>query len=372
MRSKFPPDIRSWVVVTLCLLLTACGVHRNQAADRVLVRTGTQVAFEKTETREQLPLARAYADEYLDYALLSQQAYSETLYQAFPDRLGNYEYEPFNSAFCTDVSNPTSACDDAALSRLANRRLENWRLIYASEPGKAAQCRRSRWSCSQQWATAGVQIWVHKGKVCKEAVIAFRGTQGDDLGEWHTNFRWITWLWPTYDAYKQVQEKTQGFVETLQQDSCWQDGVTKITAVGHSLGGGLPQQAAYQGGMTNGAASPKGRFHKVVVFDPSPVTGYYDINRHDRKVNSEGLRIEQVYEDGETLAYVRFLVRQIFPLSACNPQIISVRFNVLEGRSVAQHKLAPLVSAMLRWSLEQKASSLPAKKAYVPKSTACT
>lgn len=359
-------------LISACFLLSNCGTYRDQPSDRVLVRTGEETYSGETETQERFPLARAYADEYLDYALLSQQAYAKRLYRVFPDRLGKNPFEPFNSSFCSEVAKPTSACDDVALSRLANRRLENWRLIFVSEPGRATRCLRSRWSCNQQWATAGVQVWVRKGKVCKEAVVGFRGTQGDDLGEWHTNLRWITWLWPTYDAYKQVQEKTEDYIKAIQRDGCWREGVTKITAVGHSLGGGLAQQAAYRGGLPNGAASPKGRFDKVVVFDPSPVTGYYDINRHDRKINSEGLRIVWVYEDGESLAYVRFLLRQVFPLSACNPQIISIRFNVLEGRGTQQHQLAPLTSAMLRWSLEQKRSAVPAKKAELPKAATCS
>ena len=55
-------------------------------------------------------------------------------------------------------------------------------------------------------------------------------------------------------------------------------GPTQITAVGHSLGGGLAQLAAY--------SDP--RIRRVYAFDPSMVTGYYSVDPLHRDQNVKG------------------------------------------------------------------------------------
>jgi pimeloyl-ACP methyl ester carboxylesterase len=118
-------------------------------------------------------------------------------------------------------------------------------------------------------------------------------------------------------------------------------GQTQIVAVGHSLGGGLAQQAAF---MDRG-------IRHVFAFDPSLLTGYDDphvIGVRDRNV--QGLAIERIYEHGEILAYPRFLLRQLVPAPACNPQVRTIRFNVVEGTLIARHKLNALTTALLNWS----------------------
>ncbi len=112
-------------------------------------------------------------------------------------------------------------------------------------------------------------------------------------------------------------------------------------AVGHSLGGGLAQQAAFM----------DGKIRHVFAFDPSFVTGYNDphvIPVRDRNV--QGLAIERIYEHGEILAYPRFVLRQLAPPPACNPQIRSIRFNVLQGTGIMQHNLSAMTTALLNWS----------------------
>ncbi len=141
-----------------------------------------------------------------------------------------------------------------------------------------------------------------------------------------------------YDQYEQVQEHISGILDVVRDFSCYREGQTTILATGHSLGGGLAQQAAYA----------DGRIRRVFAFDPSFVTGYYDLERPLREKNSAGLKIERIYEHGEVLAYARLLMRNIYPPEACDPQIRHIRFNLISGGSIVeQHSLKALTAQLL-------------------------
>ncbi|MBB3952626.1 hypothetical protein [Aureimonas jatrophae] len=318
-------------------------------------------------------VAQAYADDYLDYAILASQTYlgpperpNPENERALPERDRRPE--------CETGTSDTVCADDHRLADYANERLDRWKLVYPEEGEEEIECRRSPISCAQGLRKVYAQIWVRKGRICEEAVIAFRGTQGGNPGDWFSNLRWFTRFYPTFDLYKQVQDATSRYFQIVRERSgCWRKGVTRIVAVGHSLGGGLAQQAAYRGGVeANGAAGPDGRFDRVVVFDTSFVTGALDVNRRDRARNSEGLRIEKVYEDGEILAYPQFVLRQLIPPSGCDPQIVTVRFNVARGLPTSQHSLEPLKTALLEWSLRQRSRFAAKDEAHpLPPPDAC-
>jgi dienelactone hydrolase len=91
-----------------------------------------------------------------------------------------------------------------------------------------------------------------------------------------------TWLAnvPLYDQYDQVQDHTADFVAAIEWDKCFVRGTTRIIAVGHSLGGGLAQQAAF--------VEP--RIRHVYAFDPSVVTGSTDA-RVRQLMDQNGARI---------------------------------------------------------------------------------
>jgi pimeloyl-ACP methyl ester carboxylesterase len=111
-----------------------------------------------------------------------------------------------------------------------------------------------------------------------------------------------------------------------------------MLTAGHSLGGGLAQQAAY--------AHPEIKY--VVAFDPSPVTGFRSVPEPSRTVNRQGIIIDRVYERGEILAYIRTFLRKILPLSLKDPTITEVRFNVTQGDPIKQHSMVKLARGLAR------------------------
>lgn len=182
----------------------------------------------------------------------------------------------------------------------------------------------------------GYQVWVKNG--CSEVVIAFRGTNFTEIEDWISNLRWVTRILPFFDQYEQVQDNIDTILKATRMGVCAGKTPSRIVAVGHSLGGGLAQQAAYM----------RRAIRPAIVFDPTFVTGYAD--RHvPREDTRKGLNIERVYEHGEWIAYLRYIVRQIYPNTAADPQIRTARFNKLHGGSViAQHSIADMVKYLLK------------------------
>jgi len=163
-----------------------------------------------------------------------------------------------------------------------------------------------------------------------QVYVAFRGTD-DDIGDWFSNLRWgARALFFLHDEYDQVLRILAELGRVLHREY-GDDAV--ITTLGHSLGGGLAQLAAY-GFPQDGNAS---RVSRVYAFDPSPVTGYYSVDARTRQRNEAGLRIARIYDHGEILAYLRLIMKGLYPVSAENPEITEMRFNLLRGGVVRQH-----------------------------------
>jgi len=310
------------------------GVHLTQRPEDMLIRTGSA---DVTLT------AAPYAHLFLAYALLSDQTYQDEVYET-----RNFTLR--DEAYCYPVSLDT--CVD--LTHQARSILSQWRVIYASMNTADFRCKPGRLLCTEPVGGLGVQIWVRRGTPCLEAVVAFRGTDRGSSEDWTSNLHWLLRLLPVYDQYDQVQDHAPEFVRAIESEPCYLKGVTQIVAVGHSLGGGLAQQAAY--------VDP--RIRHVYAFDPSVVTGSSDIHGWNLgNQTASGLKIERIYEHGEFLAYLRFLQRQLAPPSACNPQIRSIRFEALRGHATQQHRLSALTTALLLFSSaipdRAKATDLP-------------
>jgi pimeloyl-ACP methyl ester carboxylesterase len=169
------------------------------------------------------------------------------------------------------------------------------------------------------------EVWERDG----ETAVVYRGTEFTSLLDWWSNSRWVTRFLPLgLDQYDAVRRDIHAVVARARAR---RSGVP-LVAVGHSLGGGLAQRAAY--------AHPD--IDKVVAFDPSPVTGFRSVPLPARDTNSVGLSIERVYESGEILAFARGFLRNFIPLSIVNPAIIEIRFNFRGAGVITQHSMVQL------------------------------
>ncbi len=162
--------------------------------------------------------------------------------------------------------------------------------------------------------------------------IVFRGTNFRSPGDWYSNSRWITRLNPvTWDQYQQARS----LVATLEAEIELRYGANfELVAVGHSLGGGLAQQATYV----------SRRISQVYAFNTSPVTGATSIDQRNTDLSRRGDVLHRVYESGEVLAGIRWASRRVLPLSKANPRIIEYRFNFRQssrsqggGGAVGEH-----------------------------------
>jgi hypothetical protein len=168
------------------------------------------------------------------------------------------------------------------------------------------------------------------------AAVAFRGTRFEELDDWTANLRWLTRLIPfREDHYNHVQRLTPELIPLIDRETTIP---AEIVTTGHSLGGGLAQQAGYK----------SARIKRVYAFDPSPVTGYYDLDEREREENSRGKRIYRIYEHGEVLAYLRLLLKAFYPVADRDPEIVELRFNLTRGNTIAQHSMAELAKVLTR------------------------
>lgn len=172
------------------------------------------------------------------------------------------------------------------------------------------------------------QVWCKRpADSAAIALIVFRGTDRTQFGDWYANFRWFTRYIPLIrDQYKQTQRLMPEVVKRIRAEL---GDDAQIVTAGHSLGGGLAQQAAY---AADGIAL-------VYAFDPSTVTGYYEVERAARCARCVGMRIYRVYEHGEILEYLRTLMKAVYPVSTKDPKIVEIRYNRLPGEAVSQHNM---------------------------------
>lgn len=189
------------------------------------------------------------------------------------------------------------------------------------------------WTCKEKINDPETSLYLEAwdNRSLKKVALVFRGTS--DWKDWWSNARFVTRYLPLgWDQYPLVRDRIDGLVER---------GLRRlpdatIVTVGHSLGGGLAQQAAY--------AHPA--IKSVVAFDPSPLTGFRDIPEPERARNSSGIKIERVYEKGEILAYLRGPLRKWVPLSFQDPSIVEVRFDIAKGRAVQEHSMHDLAQGL--------------------------
>jgi hypothetical protein len=311
--------------------LSACaGLHLDQDPTQVIQRTEGEDNFAARQK------AGPVAARVLPYALLAEQSYDPRVY-------ASHRMAPRATACAVDDHGDCDGADDKRVARW----LAEWRYLWSCDGPDECKVRTA--GQTEPVGGLGVQVWARKGARCPEAVIAFRGTVGGNEGDWESNFHWILRSFPVYDQYDQVRDHVGDFIAHIERDPCYRNGATQITAVGHSLGGGLAQLAAYS----------DARIRRVYAFDPSMVTGYYSVDPPHRDRNVQGLRIERIYEFGEVLAFGRLIMLHYIPLSPCNPRVVSVRFRVFQGAPIALHSLTDLDNGLLKVSRSYEPETSP-------------
>jgi len=232
------------------------------------------------------------------------------------------EYAIFSALVYQEVKDNASIARDLYPDSVLDDVLSKWQFIVAdSFPSKILS------KASDRKLVSGLKYHCWYSSVDDEFLVVFRGTS-NYRGDLWTNFRWVTRFVPGFDDhYNVVQQGMQDMVDRIQGLY----GVnTKITVSGHSLGGGLAQQAAY-------AASG---IENVYVFNSSPVTGFYEVEKSIRKNNSMGLKIVRIFEQGEILSFLRSPLRLIYWLSQKDPEIHEMRFNLLTRRNlISEHSI---------------------------------
>lgn len=203
---------------------------------------------------------------------------------------------------------------EAALRRSCrgnNSKAQNWKRLpkYSSENVPIIFYRQPR--------IPGLEfsVWKSRGKQSSEIVIVFRGTNLAQWGDWYSNFRWVTkYNSLVADQYEQTKTIVNYLIPILRRDF---GSTISISAAGHSLGGGLAQQAGF--------STP--HISKVFAFASSPVTGEYGYKGLKTAENSKGLKIYLLNESGEVMAAGRWLHRQLFELPRQNPRVVELLFS---------------------------------------------
>jgi len=179
----------------------------------------------------------------------------------------------------------------------------------------------------QQIAATHLRVEVWEKRHAALVAVTFGGTVFDNKMDWLANLRWF--LPGKRDQYTDVVKTfAPAFIEEFARR--FKDGkdergqATMLLSTGHSLGGGLAQQFAYC--LPRDARVP--RVSKVYAFDPSPVTGFFSVDRVLRESNSLPLKIDRIYERGEILAIVRSITSFFWRPRSEHPVIRGIRYNL--------------------------------------------
>jgi hypothetical protein len=187
-----------------------------------------------------------------------------------------------------------------------------------------------------------VEVWTKNEP--PSIAVAFGGTVFTSGKDWKSNLRWF--LPKHKDEYSQIVDV---FGPAFVAEFCVKNSEIKwphlknaaIYSTGHSLGGGLAQQFAYSLPKN----SEERRVAQVFAFDPSPVTGFYSVDKALRDMNKAALRIDRIYERGEILAILRSLTSLFVKPSAISPTIRGVRYSLfIPADPIRSHSMLELAS----------------------------
>lgn len=269
---------------------------------------------------------------------------------------------------------------DAAIVEKAKRLFRQWEyqfdstnyVICANPSDKNCNVDRpDRWT----WYSADglyYQVWARQraNGTCSEVSIAFRGTVNSSialaLASWSSNAHGIV---PRVDdEYDQLARRLDAVIEQIKQMGCYKrsNGRVQIVSVGHSLGGGLAEFAAF--------ATKAGRIRKVFTFNSSPITAPDLVTDQTWSVNKQRLTIDRLYQEGEVLSkYAVIRNRQQTPPMECDPTVRTVQINAFKAgapqtffqrvvrrvspsayNAYEEHGIVPLASKLVEWTDERR------------------
>lgn len=307
------------------VLLASCSAWW-QKNDVVLVREPDQRGYGDPIGA---PRFTKYAQDYWEYVALAANAY----HLKWPE----YK-EQLKSANDQALETPLDARFQQACGRDYSNQLiptPGW-YVWPNFPSKDLA------DLAEQ-AKLYFSVWEHRSSndpaSVTEVAIVFRGTEADQKQDWFSNARWFipTWL-RGEDQYNVTKIQVAKAFEAELQTRIAQGRLpveVSITAIGHSLGGGLAQQLAYALPRTPGHPI---RVTKVIAFNSSPVTGWFSTDNPPRDENTLGLEINRIFEHGEALAYIRLPINFIAPPDNRDSAVRDLRFNLHEkAGGVANH-----------------------------------
>ena len=268
--------------------------------------------------------AEPYAALYLPYAMMSALAYAPR------DRL--------TADLCPDLSALDPQSDAMAVTWLHSLNGRKWRCLF----GVSGQlpCPRHYPDCRRVFGLE-LQVWRRTTPAC-EVAIAIRGANVFDPTDWPT----LRWLF--FGNHEEISSQVEGI---LARSVC-RGGKTRIVAVGHSLGGGIAEQAAY--------ASSRIRY--VYGFNQFPAIGVVDLDPNVHARNKVGLGIDRAAEAGGILALPRLLLET--PATSCNPRIRVVQFHLAPfALPIDKHKIDLLTINMLDIAQQANPRSVMAYRA---------
>lgn len=272
-----------WLLSSVAL--TGCGTLKTWSADHQYLEKGNDSTEYNPENDAKL---QETAQRYGLMALLSEAVYRRDLSRDVRDDEG---------CAYLDTGGDTPA-PSYGMPATHNGKWKRWvptHSINALTPINSTIPADACWS-DKSGLYYETYVLEREGKIVK-AVIAFRGTEnrlGQTFRDWRSNISAFFGFEP--EQYAAARQRLPTLIKALRESFIKHDGKPRIYATGHSLGGGLAQQAGYM--STD--------IFEVFTFNTSPVTNWSHLAL-DGEVRNAYPIIHRVYHGGEFLENARFV-----------------------------------------------------------------